>query len=431
MLSHPDARTSFFTALRSAFSSASSSALAFAFPAALPPSWATGLALGLSIGSASAAALKEVTGFGNNPSNIRMYVYVPDKVQAHPPILVGLHWCHGSGPAFYTGTQFAAQADKYGFIVIYPNANSSDSCWDVHSQAALKHDGGSDPAGIVSMVRYVVKTYNADSTRVYATGHSSGGMMTNVMLGSYPDVFKAGAAFAGVPFACFSGAGSWNSDCANGKLSKTPAAWGDLVRAAYPGYTGPRPRMQLWHGTKDVTLSFNNFGEEIKQWTDVLGASQTPVSTESNAPQSGWTRTRYADAAGKVVVEAIREENQPHNLQIVADKAVQFLGLDGTATGIVAPGSGRERGGVSAHAAGRALRFDIRSAPGRVTLGLLRPDGTRIGTLAEADSPTGTLTFPWNGAIAGRETLAPGIYLATAQLDGKAIGTVRLSWLAE
>ena len=28
-------------------------------------------------------------------------------------------------------------------------------------------------------------------------GHSSGGMMTNVLVGSYPDVFKAGAAFAG------------------------------------------------------------------------------------------------------------------------------------------------------------------------------------------------------------------------------------------
>ena len=39
--------------------------------------------------------------------------------------------------------------------------------------------------------------------RVYVTGASSGGMMTNVLLGDYPDVFKAGAAFMGVPFGCF------------------------------------------------------------------------------------------------------------------------------------------------------------------------------------------------------------------------------------
>ena len=50
------------------------------------------------------------------------------------------------------------------------------------------------------MVKYVESHYGGDPNRVYATGHSSGGMMTNVLLGAYPDVFKAGAAFAGVPF---------------------------------------------------------------------------------------------------------------------------------------------------------------------------------------------------------------------------------------
>jgi acetylxylan esterase len=387
-------------------------------------------ALTLALGVAYGASLKEVTGFGSNPSNIRMYIYVPDHVQAHPPILVGLHWCHGSASAFFSGTQFATQADKYGFIVIYPNANSGDSCWDVHSQAALKHNGGSDPAGIVSMVRFAVKNYNADSTRVYATGHSSGGMMTNVMLGSYPDIFKAGAAFAGVPFGCFAGTGSWNSQCATGQISKTPAAWGDLVRAAYPEYTGPRPRMQLWHGSKDETLNFNNFGEEIKEWTNVLGASQTPISTESNAPQTGWTRTRYADSAGKVVVEAIREENQPHNLQIVADKAVQFLGLDVTTTALGARRS--EAGsGISVRADAGSLRFTIRSSPGRVALEVRRLDGSRIGTLAEADSPSGNLRLTLDGALAKERLVGPGIYLATATLDGKPAGASRFAWLAE
>ena len=53
------------------------------------------------------------------------------------------------------------------------------------------------------MVNYVVQNKNGDANRVYVAGHSSGGMMTNVLFGSYPDVFKAGAAYAGVPFACF------------------------------------------------------------------------------------------------------------------------------------------------------------------------------------------------------------------------------------
>ena len=53
------------------------------------------------------------------------------------------------------------------------------------------------------------------------------------------------------------------------------------MRNAYPGYTGKRPRMQIWHGTTDTTLSFVNFGEQIKQWTNVQGVSQTPAFTDS------------------------------------------------------------------------------------------------------------------------------------------------------
>jgi poly(3-hydroxybutyrate) depolymerase len=37
----------------------------------------------------------------NNPSGLRMYVYVPDNVRASPPILLALHACQGSGPYLY------------------------------------------------------------------------------------------------------------------------------------------------------------------------------------------------------------------------------------------------------------------------------------------------------------------------------------------
>lgn len=212
---------------------------------------------------ASAASLTEVTSFGSNPSNLRMHVYMPDTVQQRPAVLVAVHYCTGSGPAFYSGTEFASLADRYGFIVVYPSATRSGNCFDVSSPQALRRDGGSDPVGIRSMVSYVQQRYGADSGRIYVTGASSGAMMTNVLLGNYPDVFKAGAAFMGVPHSCFAttdGSG-WNSACANGTVDRTPQAWGDLVRAAYPGYSGARPRMQIWHGTEDSTLRYPNFNE--------------------------------------------------------------------------------------------------------------------------------------------------------------------------
>jgi len=290
-------------------------------------------ALGLTVATpASAAALVEVTGFGTNPTNLRMHLYVPDNTPANAPLLLAVHYCTGSGPAFYSGTEFASLADRYKFIVIYPSATRSGACFDVSSAGALRHDGNSDPVGLVSMVRYVQAQYHTDVNRTFVTGASSGAMMTNVLLGDYPDVFRAGAAFAGVPFGCFAttDGSSWNSACANGQITKTPAAWGDLVRAAYPGYTGARPRMQVWHGTEDTTLYYANFAEEIKQWTNVLGVSQTPALTDT--PQSGWTRTRYGSTATNAPVEAISVAGVGHSLPTsgMAARVITFFGLDTT-----------------------------------------------------------------------------------------------------
>jgi poly(hydroxyalkanoate) depolymerase family esterase len=286
----------------------------------------------LSAPTAAAASLVQVTNFGFNPTNLGMYLYVPNNVAPRPAIVVAVHYCTGSGPAFFSGTQFAQLADQFGFVVIYPSATRSGSCFDVSTPQALTHNGSSDPAGIVSMVDYVEQHDNGDPSRVYVTGASSGGMMTDVLLGDYPDVFKAGAAFMGVPWGCFatSDPSMWNSQCANGQITKTPQQWGDLVRGADPGYTGPRPRVQLWHGTADTTLFYANFGEEIKQWTNVLGVSQTPTSTDT--PQSGWTRTRYANSAGVAQVEAYSIAGVGHSLPLtgMAADAIQFFGLNGT-----------------------------------------------------------------------------------------------------
>ncbi|GLZ61456.1 MULTISPECIES: extracellular catalytic domain type 1 short-chain-length polyhydroxyalkanoate depolymerase [Micromonospora] len=280
---------------------------------------------------ASAATLTQVTNFGTNPTNLQMHLYVPDRVATRPAILLAMHYCTGTGPAFHSGTQYASLADRYGFIVIYPSATRSSKCWDVYSPQALRRGGGSDPVGLMSMVDYVKQRYSADPARIFATGTSSGAMMTNVMLGDYPDVFAAGASFAGVPFACFAtgGTSEWNSQCANGQLIRTAQQWGDLVREAYPGYTGQRPRMQIWHGTNDETLRYPNFGEQVKQWTNVHGLSQTPTYTDS--PQSGYTRTRYGSSGPMAPVEAISMQGVTHNIPVDAAQVIRFFGLDGTA----------------------------------------------------------------------------------------------------
>ncbi|BCL18013.1 extracellular catalytic domain type 1 short-chain-length polyhydroxyalkanoate depolymerase [Micromonospora sagamiensis] len=286
---------------------------------------------------ASAATLTEVTAFGPNPSNLRMYLYVPDRVAPRPALVVAVHYCTGSGPAMHSGTQYAALADRYGYIVVYPSVTRSSKCFDVSSPQALRRDGGSDPVGIKSMVDHVRQRYDVDPARIFATGISSGAMMTNVLLGLYPDVFSAGAAFSGVPFGCFAttDGSEWNSQCANGQVIRTPQQWGDLVRNAHPGYTGPRPRMQTWHGTNDETLRYPNFAEQIKQWTNLHGLSQTPTYTDT--PQPGYTRTRYGGSGPTAPVEAISMQGVSHSLPVDAAEAIRFFGIDTTVPPTSAP----------------------------------------------------------------------------------------------
>jgi poly(hydroxyalkanoate) depolymerase family esterase len=297
---------------------------------------------------AASASLVQVTNFGTNPTGLQMWLYVPTSVKPHPSILLALHYCTGSGPAFFSGTEFANLADQYGFIIIFPSVTRSGQCWDVYSNQGLARNGGSDNTGLISMLTYVEQHNNGDPNNVYVTGASSGAMMTNVMLAEYPDVFKAGSAFMGVPYHCFAtGAASatsgstWNSACANGQTSMTPQQWGDLARAADPGYNGARPRMQLWHGTADTTLNYANFGEEIKQWTNVLGVSQTPSFTDS--PQSGWTRTRYGSTGVGAPVEGVSVQGVGHSLPLggMAAYAIQFMGLNGTSAPTPTPTVGR------------------------------------------------------------------------------------------
>lgn len=74
---------------------------------------------------AASTSLVQVANFGTNPTNLQMYLYVPSNVKPHPAILLALHYCTGSGPAFFSGTEFANLADQYGFIVIYPSVTRS------------------------------------------------------------------------------------------------------------------------------------------------------------------------------------------------------------------------------------------------------------------------------------------------------------------
>ncbi|KAF2849140.1 carbohydrate esterase family 1 protein [Plenodomus tracheiphilus IPT5] len=261
----------------------------------------------VAIASTANAALVRVNDFGSNPTNLQMNINVPSKLSAKPAIILALHPCGGTGEQYSQMTKYNSLAETKGFITIFPSTKKDSNCWEVNTVKGLSHDAGGDNQGLASMIKYTVSRYNADTTKIFSTGSSSGCMMTNVMLATYPDVFTAGSCYSGAAAGCFAGSpgaspGSADPKCANGQVTKTSEQWVATVKSMYPGYNGSYPRMMTWHGTADTLVKIPNLAEQLKEWSGLHGVSFTKNVT--NTPQSGYTQIFYGDGTKVVGVSA-------------------------------------------------------------------------------------------------------------------------------
>ncbi|PSN74941.1 alpha/beta-hydrolase [Corynespora cassiicola Philippines] len=246
------------------------------------------------------AALVRVTDFGSNPTNLEMRIWVPTNVATKPGIILALHPCGGSGEQWAQGTKYNSLADQKGFINIFPSTKKDFNCWEVNTAKGLSREAGGDNQGLANMVKYTIQKYNADPAKVFVTGSSSGCMMTNVMMATYPDLFAAATCYSGVAAGCLSGSPgaspiSADPTCANGQNIKTQEQWVQQIKSMYPGYAGTYPRLATWHGTADTLVRYPNLGEQLKQWSGIHGVSFQKNNT--NTPQSGYTQMVYGDGA--------------------------------------------------------------------------------------------------------------------------------------
>jgi poly(hydroxyalkanoate) depolymerase family esterase len=295
--------------------------------------------------AARAASLQQVSGWSGGvtglPSDVLMYIYVPDKVATNPPILTLIHSCDSNASVVLgQAPDLKSAADKYGFIMVVPQSNpTSLRCWTTDSTQVWTRDSGGDSNAIKQMVVYALSKYSANKDRVYAAGCSSGAMTTELLLGLYPDIFKAGASFAGMPAGCHgpndnsSNATGYNGSCAGGSVNYTAQQWGDLVRAMDPGYTGHRPRLQLFHGDADSLISFKNMGYSEQQYINLLSLSTTATKTNTGLTLGTHqaTEQQWNNACGYLVLDAfdsINGDHGPSDTLFVGKYVLPFLGLD-------------------------------------------------------------------------------------------------------
>ncbi len=256
------------------------------------------------------AALEQVKGFGSNPGGLDMYRYVPAGAPANAPVVVVLHGCTQTA-ADMVNAGFDAFADTYKFHVVYPEQTTTNNvarCFNWFDSANQQRGQGENES-IKQMVDKMKTDLSVDTSRVFVVGFSSGGAEAALLLATWPDVFAAGATFSGIPFACTGTVGGANACIKPGK-DQSAKAWGDLVRAANPSYTGKWPRLAIWQGTSDGTVDPSNTTALMRQWTDVNGAGQTPSATDTVA---GYPHAKYT-AGGTVVVETFAITGKDHGI---------------------------------------------------------------------------------------------------------------------
>jgi poly(3-hydroxybutyrate) depolymerase len=77
--------------------------------------------------------LVEITGFGTNPGELRMFSYLPDSPQPAPALVVVLHGCGQTAAGYDLGAGWSALARHYGFALLMPQqqpSNNAQGCFN-------------------------------------------------------------------------------------------------------------------------------------------------------------------------------------------------------------------------------------------------------------------------------------------------------------
>jgi poly(hydroxyalkanoate) depolymerase family esterase len=347
----------------------------------------------------SEATLTKVPSFGANPGALSMYEYVPAGLPANRPIVIVLHGCTQTAAAM-ENAGWNQLADAHKFAVLYPEqqtANNPVRCFNwagEYGDTANLVRGQGENQSIISMIDQAIATHASDPTKVFIVGFSAGGAFAAVMLATWPEKFAAGAIMSGVPYRCATSvAGAYS--CQSPGVTKTGAAWGDLVRGAAT-FAGPRPRLQIWHGANDSIVVPANQVELVKQWTNTMGVDDTADETETIG---SVTRAAYKQGT-TIMLETYRVPGMGHATAVGTDPL-------GTCTGVA--GAYFEDRGICATL--RAARF----------LGLLPGTGGGGGT-PDTMPPTVAIVSPANG-----DTVTGQVTIVVAANDDSAMGSVGLA----
>lgn len=132
-------------------------------------------------------------------------VHVPPDVASRGPlpVLVAFHGGGGTAAGFKAYAGLDRIADREGFVVVYPDGSGRLGrrllTWNAGACCGYALASGvDDVAFTLAVLRELAGDLELDATRVYATGHSNGGMMAYRLAAEAADRIAAVASVAGM-----------------------------------------------------------------------------------------------------------------------------------------------------------------------------------------------------------------------------------------
>lgn len=239
-----------------------------------------------------------------SPAGGRDYkLFVPSRPRTPAPLVVMLHGCTQTPEDFAAGTGMNALAERDGLYVVYPGQSrlaNGQRCWNWFEPRDQGREAG-ESAIIADLTRTLVEEHGLDPARVYIAGLSAGGAAAANVARAYPDLYAAVGVHSGLAAGC-----AW--DITSALMAMRSGAAGTEISGSARSEAVRVPTI-VFHGDEDGTVSARNADLVLAQ----AGASELDAAPERFAGEGHpYTRTRYRDRSGRVLVEDWRVRGAGH-----------------------------------------------------------------------------------------------------------------------